>query len=91
MSDRFLFESSGSSGNNCLSCGRRDGDCERIAIAEREIQRLIADSEDIQKKLDSILAEITKYRGFIGGITFIISGAVIAWQLLGEYVFKSQQ
>lgn len=59
---------------------------ERVAVLELEVATLKTELDDINRKLDSILSEMTRYKGFLGGITFIISGAYVAWQIAGEHI-----
>ena len=61
---------------------------ERIAVLEQRVCTLKDELDDIQVKLDNILAEMTRYKGFIGGVTFIVSGAYVAWQLIGDHMRK---
>ena len=61
---------------------------ERIAVLEQRVCTLKDELDDIQVKLDNILAEMTRYKGFIGGVTFIVSGAYVAWQLIGDHLRK---
>jgi hypothetical protein len=67
---------------------RKDAPNERVAVLENEVRALKVELDDMQTKLDMILAEITRYRGFLGGIMFIISGVGLAWQIFGEHLKK---
>lgn len=71
---------------------------ERIAILETKVEMLNAQldeindkTDNINKKTDDILKELTRYKGFIGGIMFILSGGYIVWQMAGDFIKKAFQ
>lgn len=68
---------------------RKEQSHERIAVLETQVKGLKKDLDIIQGQLDSILAELIRYKGFLGGITFIISGVILAWQFVGEWVKRN--
>lgn len=58
-----------------------------ISLAEQDAKRL-AQEEKRDKKIDTLIAELGKYKGFIGGILFVIS-CLWAFVKLGiPYVLK---
>lgn len=61
---------------------------ERIAVLEAKVEQLNAEQEKVLSKLDEIYSEMTKYRGFLGGVAFIASGIGIFFTLFKEWIFK---
>lgn len=59
---------------------------ERIAKLETQMAAVLANQEDSMKKQDQILLELTRYKGFIGGIVFVGGGFLtlitFAWDWL---------
>jgi len=52
---------------------RRHND-ERIAVLETEVQSLKEEQDKILQCVQNIHAEMVRYKGFLGGIAFIVSG-----------------
>lgn len=48
-----------------------------MAVLEMQVAAQNASNEKILKELQGIRAELTRYKGFIGGISFVISGVVV--------------
>jgi chromosome segregation ATPase len=53
---------------------------ERIAVLEANLNQIMQEQheekerlEEVQKCLDSIKMELTRYKGFIGGVMFLLS------------------
>lgn len=63
-----------------------DNDKERIAVLETKFEDLNKTLTDIQTKVNSLHDTINKYHGFVGALTFIGSGFVIAVGLLKDYI-----
>lgn len=61
---------------------------ERIAVLEAKVEQLNAEQEKVLAKLDEIYSEMTKYRGFLGGIAFIASGIGIFLTLFKDWIIK---
>lgn len=61
---------------------------ERIAVLESEVKALKDHQDDILKCMQDIRDEMTKYKGFLGGIAFIVSGLGVAITLGKEWLFK---
>lgn len=40
----------------------------------------------IDDRVTAIEQDMTRYRGFIGGVSFIVGGAMIAWNLTKEWL-----
>lgn len=58
---------------------------ERIAVLEAEVQALKEDQKDILKCLHEIRDEMTRYKGFLGGIAFLISGVTVCFTLFKDW------
>ena len=72
-----------------VSLGERVARVEQqlISLAEQDAKRL-AQEEKRDKKIDALIAELGKYKGFIGGVLFVIS-CLWAFLKLGiPYVLK---
>lgn len=61
---------------------------ERIAVLESEVGALKKDQEEILKIMHEIKDEMTKYKGFLGGIAFLVSGLGVAFTLFKDWIFK---
>lgn len=61
---------------------------ERIAVLESEVKALKEHQEDILVVMHEIKGEMTKYKGFLGGIAFIVSGLGVAITLGKDWIFK---
>lgn len=61
---------------------------ERIAVLEAEVAALKEDQRDILKCLHEIKDEMTRYKGFLGGIAFLLSGVTIAISLFKDWFFQ---
>lgn len=61
---------------------------ERIAVLEAEVSALKEDQKEILKCMHDIKDEMTKYKGFIGGIAFIASGLSVFFTLFKDWISK---
>lgn len=61
---------------------------ERIAVLEAEVEALKEDQREILKLMHEIKDEMTKYKGFLGGIAFLVSGLGVAFTLFKDWIFK---
>jgi hypothetical protein len=61
---------------------------ERIAVLESEVKELKADQQEILTCMHSIKDEMTRYKGFLGGIAFLASGVGIFLTLFKDWLFK---
>lgn len=64
---------------------------ERIAVLEAEVDTLKASQKEILECMHSIRDEMTRYKGFLGGVAFIASGVGIFFTLFKEWIFKHIQ
>jgi hypothetical protein len=64
---------------------------ERIVVLETELLSVKVNQKDTNDKLDQILHEMTRYKGFLGGVTFLIGGVGMLWGLLHTWVERHWQ
>ena len=61
---------------------------ERIAVLEAEVRSLKDDQQEILMCMHSIKDEMTRYKGFLGGIAFLASGVGIFLTLFKDWLVK---
>lgn len=61
---------------------------ERIAIIETKVESLEANHKEMLRLMHEIKDEMTRYKGFLGGIAFLASGVVIFITLAKEWIIK---
>ena len=61
---------------------------ERIAVLEAEVRELKSDQKEILVCMHSIRDEMTRYKGFMGGIAFLASGVGIFLTLFKDWILK---
>ena len=61
---------------------------ERIAVLEAEVRILKSDQQEILACMHSIKEEMTRYKGFLGGIAFLASGVGIFLTLFKDWLLK---
>lgn len=61
---------------------------ERIVVLETEVKELKADQQEILACMHSIRDEMTRYKGFLGGIAFLASGVGIFLTLFKDWILK---
>ena len=61
---------------------------ERIAVLEAEVKGLKEDQQEILTYLHAIKDEMTRYKGFLGGVAFIASGIGIFLTLFKDWILK---
>lgn len=64
---------------------------ERIVVLETKLEQMERTQEETNIKLDQILHEMTRYKGFLGGIMFLLSGIGVIWSLVHGWVGKHFQ
>ena len=61
---------------------------ERLARVEQKLDSHIEDEEEIMervvKKLDRIELELSRYRGFVGGILLMVTAVVTFFKIFGK-------
>jgi hypothetical protein len=63
-------------------------DNERLAVAETKITALEDNHAEMLKLMHEIRDEMTRYKGFLGGIAFLVSCLGIAAGLFKEWIIK---
>jgi hypothetical protein len=61
---------------------------ERIAIIETKVETLEKNHVEMLRLMHEIKDEMTRYKGFLGGIAFLASGVVIFITLAKEWIIK---
>ncbi len=61
---------------------------ERIAIIETKVETLEKNHKEMLRLMHEIKDEMTRYKGFLGGIAFLASGVVIFITLAKEWIIK---
>lgn len=61
---------------------------ERIAILETKVNDLQDNHDEMLKLMHEIKDEMTRYKGFLGGIAFIASGIGIFLTLFKDWLLK---
>lgn len=61
---------------------------ERIAVLEAEVKGLKEDQQEILVCMHAIKDEMTRYKGFLGGVAFIASGIGIFLTLFKDWILK---
>lgn len=46
---------------------------ERLAVQEEQIDHLESKVQELSNKVDEVLSSLTRYKGFIGGIIFVMT------------------
>lgn len=59
---------------------------DRVVALEVRVDELQEDLKEILKELRSVSAQLTKYKGFIGGIAFVVSSIPVIWALSKGYI-----
>jgi hypothetical protein len=65
-----------------------DNHIERIAVLETKVDDLQDNHEELLKLMHEIKDEMTRYKGFLGGIAFIASGIGIFLTLFKDWILK---
>jgi len=61
---------------------------ERLAIIEAKVEDLEDNHKELLKLMHEIKDEMTKYKGFLGGVAFIASGIGIFLTLFKDWILK---
>lgn len=61
---------------------------ERIAVLETKVNELQDNHDEMLKLMHEIKDEMTRYKGFLGGIAFIASGIGIFLTLFKDWLLK---
>jgi uncharacterized membrane protein YjjP (DUF1212 family) len=63
-------------------------DLERIAIVETKVDSLEDNHKELLKLMHEIKDEMTRYKGFLGGVAFLVSCLVVAVSIFKEWILK---
>jgi hypothetical protein len=63
-------------------------DLERIAVLETKVDNLEANHKEMLQLMHDIKDEMTRYKGFLGGIAFLVSCLGIALTLFKDWIMK---
>ena len=67
---------------------RAEGDLrERVAVLETQHEGLVSRLDAALQKQDEILKELTRYKGFVGGIAFVVSGAGVLLMFFKDWIW----
>ena len=61
---------------------------ERLAVVENKVETLEDNHKELLKLMHEIKDEMTRYKGFLGGIAFITSGVVVFLTLSKDWLYK---
>lgn len=61
---------------------------ERLAIIETKVEDLEDNHKELLKLMHEIKDEMTRYKGFLGGLAFIASGIGIFLTLFKDWIIK---
>ena len=61
---------------------------ERLAILETKVDDLEDNNKELLKLLHEVKDEMTRYKGFLGGVAFIASGIGIFLTLFKDWLLK---
>jgi hypothetical protein len=61
---------------------------ERLAIIETKVEDLEANHKELLKLMHEVKDEMTRYKGFLGGVAFIASGIGIFLTLFKDWILK---
>lgn len=61
---------------------------ERLAVIESKVETLEDNHKELLKLMHEIKDEMTRYKGFLGGIAFLGSGVVVCLTLLKDWLSK---
>jgi hypothetical protein len=63
-------------------------DLERIAIVETKVDTLEDNHKELLRLMHEIKDEMTRYKGFLGGVAFLVSCLVVAVSIFKEWILK---
>lgn len=61
---------------------------ERLAVLETKVDDLEDSNKELLKLLHEVKDEMTRYKGFLGGVAFIASGVGIFLTLFKDWIIK---
>lgn len=61
---------------------------ERVVVLENEVFNLKEDLKEILKTVKEIDVQMTRYKGFLGGITFVLSAVGVFWSFGKDWLLS---
>jgi len=61
---------------------------ERLAVIETKVEDLEDNHKELLKLMHEVKDEMTRYKGFLGGVAFIASGVGIFLTLFKDWIIK---
>ena len=61
---------------------------ERLAVIETKVEDLEQNHKELLKLMHEVKDEMTRYKGFLGGIAFLASGVGIFLTLFKDWLLK---
>lgn len=61
---------------------------ERLIVIETKVEDLEMNHKELLRLMHEIKDEMTRYKGFLGGIAFLASGVGIFLTLFKDWIFK---
>lgn len=61
---------------------------ERLAVIENKVETLEANHKELLKLMHEVKDEMTRYKGFLGGIAFLTSGVVVFLTIFKDWLVK---
>ena len=61
---------------------------ERLAVIETKVEDLEANHKELLKLMHEVKDEMTRYKGFLGGVAFIASGIGIFLTVFKDWIIK---
>ena len=61
---------------------------ERLAVIETKVEDLEDNHKELLKLMHEVKDEMTRYKGFLGGVAFIASGIGIFLTLFKDWIIK---
>jgi len=61
---------------------------ERLAVIEAKVEDLEQNHKELLKLMHEVKDEMTRYKGFLGGVAFIASGVGIFLTLFKDWIIK---
>jgi hypothetical protein len=61
---------------------------ERLAVMESKVETLEDNHKELLKLMHEVKDEMTRYKGFLGGIAFLTSGVVVFLTIFKDWLSK---
>lgn len=63
-------------------------DLERVAVVETKLENLEEKHKELLKLMHEVKDEMTRYKGFVGGIAFVVSCLGVAAAFFKDWLLK---